>query len=166
MKHRYQNRLIYILATALCSCSLELAASGGQVTVHPLLPTIPERRFLLTDYGAVGDGKAVNTDAFRKAIAACNNAGGGELIIPPGTFLTGPIELTSKMALVLEKGATIRGSENFKDYEATDRNGKTSGIPLIGGKKLTNIAIRGEGTIDGAGAPWWKRFRAERAAGV
>jgi polygalacturonase len=70
------------------------------------------------------------------------------------------------MALVVDKGATIRGSEDFRDYEITDRNGKKSVVPLIGGKKLTNVAIRGEGTIDGAGAPWWKRFRAERAAGV
>ncbi|SRR6266498_140759 len=171
MKHRYQNRLIYILATALCSCSLELAASGGQVTVHPLLPTIPERRFLLTDYGAVGDGKAVNTDAFRKAIAACNNAGGGELIIPPGTFLTGPLELASNMALVLEKGATIRASENFTDFDNPGQDtvfskSRAMALPLIRGANLTNVAIRGEGTIDGAGAVWWQRFRNERAAGA
>src|SRR5207237_7854224 len=122
--------------------------------------------FVMSNVGAIGEGKPSNTEAFRKAITSCRANGGAEVIVPAGTFLTGPIELTSNMALVLEKGATIRGSENFKDYEVTDRNGKTSVIPLIGGKKLTNIAIRGEGTIDGAGALWWKRFRAERAAGV
>ena len=134
--------------------------------INPQLPDIPARRFVITSFGAIGDGKRSNTDAFRRAIASCRENGGGQVLVPAGTFLAGPIELTNNMALVLEKGSTIRASENFKDYEATDRNGKTSVIPLISGRKLTNVAIRGEGTIDGAGAPWWQRFRAERAAGV
>jgi len=142
------------------------APGAGSIKINPQLPVIPSRKFVITSFGAIGDGKQSNTEAFRKTIGACRDHGGGQVVVPAGTFLTGPIELTSKMALVLEKGATIRGSENFKDYEATDRNGKTSVIPLIGGKKLTNVAIRGEGTIDGAGSLWWKRFRAERAAGV
>ena len=142
------------------------AQGAESIKINPQLPVIPSRKFVITSFGAIGDGKQSNTEAFRKTIGACRDHGGGQVVVPAGTFLTGPIELTSKMALVLEKGATIRGSENFKDYEATDRNGKTSVIPLIGGKKLTNVAIRGEGTIDGAGSLWWKRFRAERAAGV
>ena len=134
--------------------------------VNPQLPVIAARKFVITSFGAIGDGKHSNTEAFRKTIGACRDQGGGQVVVPAGTFLTGPIELADNMALVLEKGATIRGSENFKDYEVTDRNGKRSVVPLIGGKRLTNVAIRGEGTIDGAGAPWWQRFRAERAAGV
>jgi polygalacturonase len=146
------------------SRSTLVAASqpSDTITVNPKLPNIPARRFLITDYGAVADGTRSNTDAFRKAFAAAKAAGGGEVVVPSGTFVTGPFELTNKTALVLEKGATIRGSENFADYQAGD--GKV--IPLIAGKKLTDVAIKGEGTIDGAGAPWWKRFRAERAAGV
>jgi polygalacturonase len=145
------------------------------VTVSPILPTIPQRRFALTDYHAIGDGKTLNTDAFRKAVAACRAAGGGNLIVPAGTFITGPFELVDNMALVLEKGATIRGSEDFKDYENTDESGgrdnrfgkaRVPTLPLIRGLNLTNIEIRGEGTIDGAGAIWWQRFRAERAAGA
>jgi polygalacturonase len=126
---------------------------------------------LLTEFGAVGDGKTLNTDAFRQAIAACRKAGGGEVVVPAGTFVTGPVALTDNMALVVEQGATIRGSENFRDYESTggrndDATGKASILPLIGGWHLTNVAIRGAGTIDGAGVPWWQRFRAERAAGA
>jgi polygalacturonase len=130
--------------------------------VNPKLPVIPARRFVITDFGAIGDGKQSNTASFRKAIAACREAGGGQVVVPVGTFVTGPVELASSMALVLEKGAIIRGSEDFSDYETADHKV----LPLIGGKRLTNVAIQGEGTIDGAGAPWWKRFRAERAAGV
>jgi polygalacturonase len=143
----------------------------ASAAVSPHLPAIPQRRFLLPDFGAVGDGKTLNTDAFREAVAACRKAGGGEVVVPAGVFVTGPFELTDRMALVLERGATVRGSQDFKDYEKKgagggDAAGKASILPLIGGKNLSDVAIRGEGTIDGAGAPWWQRFRAERAAGA
>jgi len=132
------------------------------IEINPKLPAIRSAKFVVTDFGAIGDGQHTNTDAFRKAIAHCHKSGGGQLIVPAGTFVTGPIELAESMALVLEKGAVIRGSQNFGDYETADHKI----LPLIGAKRLNNVAIRGEGTIDGAGAPWWQRFRAERAAGV
>src|SRR5215831_10707235 len=144
------------------SVNAQPGSQSDTINVNPKLPVIPTRRFVITDFGAMGDGKQSNTASFRKAITACREAGGGQVVVQAGTFVTGPIELTGNMALVLEKGATIRGSENFSDYEAADHKV----LPLIGGKRLTNVAILGEGTIDGAGAPWWKRFRAERAAGV
>src|SRR4051812_37144662 len=80
---------------------------------EPQAPAIPQRTFTITDFGAVGDGTAMNTEAFRGAIAACAKAGGGRVIVPAGTFLTGPIELGSRMALVLEKGAVIQASARF-----------------------------------------------------
>jgi polygalacturonase len=142
--------------------SEKIIQQAGPIGVNPQLPVIPNKSFAATSFGAVGDGKTMNTQSFRKAIAACRDAGGGQVIVPAGTFLTGPVELSSNMALVLEKGAIIRGSEEFSDYESD----KGKALPLIKGSNLVNVAIRGEGTIDGAGAPWWKRFRAERAAGV
>lgn len=147
-----------------------IAQQTDEVMVNPKPPGIPNRKFVITSVGAVGDGKTLNTEAFRKTIAACRNAGGGEVTVPAGTFATGPIELASNMALVLERGATIRASESFKDYDNPGGKlfdeAKTRVLPLIRGANLTEIEIRGEGTIDGVGAEWWKRFRAERAAGV
>jgi len=170
MKRAFVLIAILLLSAHASALILRIKYASTQQSeptrINPQLPVIPARRFVITSFGAIGDGHHSNTEAFRKAITSCRDNGGGQIVVPAGTFLTGPIELTSNMALVLEKGATIRGSENFKDYEATDRSGKTSVVPLIGGKKLTNVAIRGEGTIDGAGSLWWKRFRAERAAGV
>jgi polygalacturonase len=175
MRHLNYRELMAVVVLLLSGATVGSAAQTSEVTVSPILPTIPQRRFVLTDYNAVGDGKTLNTDAFRKAIAACHAAGGGNVIVPAGAFITGPFELTDNMALVLEKGATIRGSEDFKDYENTDESGgkdnrfskaRVPALPLIRGLNLTNIEIRGEGTIDGAGAIWWQRFRAERAAGA
>jgi polygalacturonase len=165
MKYLSRLGLFKFAALALC-CIPQVAAQTAPAEVRPQLPTIPQRRLLLTDFGAVGDGKAMNTEAFRKAVAACRKAGGCELLVPAGTFVTGPFELTDRMALVLERGATVRGSENFKDYESAGKNSKTTMLPLIGGKNLSDVEIRGEGTIDGAGLAWWRRFRQERAAGV
>src|SRR5688572_28993767 len=54
-------------------------------------PVFPKRDFVVTKYGAVADGKTDCTEAFRKAIAACNKAGGGRVVVPAGVFLTGPI---------------------------------------------------------------------------
>src|ERR1700677_4321178 len=59
---------------------------GDEITAA--LPVIPDTKFLLTDYGAVGDYKAFDTDAFKKAIAAIAQAGGGHLIVPAGTYKT------------------------------------------------------------------------------
>src|SRR5215217_6210256 len=71
---------------------------------EPQAAVIPPRSFRITDFGAKGDGTTMNTDAFRSGIEACSKAGGGRVVVPPGTFLTGPIELASHTALVLEKG--------------------------------------------------------------
>lgn len=162
-----------LMALILWAASAVFAQQSA-VTLNPQLPIIPQRRIAITDFGAVGDGKTLNTDAFRKAIAACRAAGGCEVHVPAGVFVSGPIELTSKMALVLEKGATIRGSEEFSDYDNSEPQDKSNvftkskapSLPLIRAGNLTDVAIRGEGTIDGAGLPWWQRFRAERAAGA
>src|SRR5438270_2680123 len=158
--------LVWLVVLLIWGSVAALAVQTGEVKVNPKLPVIPQRRFVLTDFGGVGDRKTMNTDAFRKAIAACKKAGGGEVVVPAGIFVTGPIELTDKMALLIEKGATIRGSENFKDYESIDSKGKRSAQPLIKGTNLSDVWIRGEGVIDGAGQIWWQRFREERAAGV
>ncbi len=142
--------------------------------VNPQLPVIPDHKFLLTDYGAVGDGKTLNTAAFRKAIDACNQAGGGSVVVTSGTFVTGPFQLVSNMALVLETGATILAPANFSDWSSPVSSNQAAGSdevnaaapPLISGAGLTNIVIQGEGTIDGNGSVWWDRFRQERAAGA
>ena len=166
MIDRNHYGLVWLVVLLIWGSVAALAVQTVEVKVNPKLPVIPQRRFVLTDFGGVGDGKTMNTDAFRKAIAACKKAGGGEVAVPAGIFVTGPIELTDKMALLIEKGATIRGSENFKDYESIDSKGKRSAQPLIKGTNLSDVLIRGEGVIDGAGQIWWQRFREERAAGV
>src|SRR6478736_4850192 len=60
-------------------------------------PKFPSKEFDVTAYGAVGDGKTLNTEAFKKAIEDCNKRGGGKVVVPKGTFLTGAIHLKSNV---------------------------------------------------------------------
>jgi len=131
---------------------------------EPQAAAIPLRTFKITDFGAVGDGAAMNTKAFRAAIEACAKAGGGRVIVPAGTFLTGPFELASRMALVVEKGAVIQATDKFADFGLPDPLPAVQSEidafrkqlrPFISGVKLEDVAIIGEGIIDGAGANWW-----------
>lgn len=132
-------------------------------------PRFPDRQFVVTRFGAVGDGKTDCTRAFAAAIAACHNAGGGKVIVPEGVFLTGPIHLKSGVNLHLVKGATIRFHTDvprylpvvFTRYEGTELMNFS---PFIYAFEQENIAISGEGTLDGqaAAGEWhaWKgKFR-------
>ena len=127
-------------------------------------PKFPDREFGLDSFGAVGDGVKDCTEAFRQAIAACTRSGGGRVVVPPGTFLTGPIHLKSCVDLHLRSGATIRFTTNlaaylpvvFTRYECTELMNFS---PPIYAFEQTNIAVTGEGTLDAQGQFWhaWGR---------
>jgi polygalacturonase len=123
-------------------------------------PTFPDRTFNIRNYGAVADGTTMNTKAFADAVAACTAAGGGKVVVPRGTWLTGPIHLKSNVSLYLEKDAEIRFSTNFDDYLPVVFT-RYEGIecynysPPIYANDCTNIAITGSGKLDGSGHAWW-----------
>jgi polygalacturonase len=124
-------------------------------------PRFANRQFLITKYGAVGDGKTLNTEAFKKAINACNKQGGGKVIVPLGTFLTGAIHLKSNVELHLVDSARILFSRDPKDYPIVFT--RWEGMELMNYSALIyaygqqNIAVTGNGTLDGnADADnWW-----------
>lgn len=118
-------------------------------------PSIPARVFNITNYGAVSDGRTVNTGALQGAIAACQAAGGGTVLVPAGRFLTGPFALTSNLNLHLDEGATLLLSNNPQDYKL--RGGGYENC--ITATDCHDIAITGRGTIDGQGQPWWDKYR-------
>jgi polygalacturonase len=122
------------------------------------VPKFPNKVFNIKQFGAVGDGMTVNTEAFAKAIETCSKAGGGKVVVPAGMWLTGPIHFMSNINLHLEIGAHIQFTKNYNDYpliqsnwEGVDQYRCTS---PINGKNLKNIAITGNGIIDGSGDVW------------
>jgi len=117
-------------------------------------PQIPDHVFTVTDYGAVGDGKTMNTEAIAKTIAACVAAGGGRVSFPAGNFLTGPFVIQSNMDLHVEKGASVVFSDDPTNYKLTNRRFEN----CILAQNCHDILISGEGTIDGQGAYWWHHY--------
>ena len=122
------------------------------------IPEFPATEISLIDYEGIGDGLTLNTVAFKKAIDALSEKGGGKLIVPAGIWLTGPIELKSNIDLHLEKGSVILFSTDFNLYPLV--NTSFEGLDTrrcqspISGKKLVNVAITGEGSINGSGQAW------------
>lgn len=103
------------------------------------------------DYQAVGDAKTINTSFLQKAIDHCSETGGGEVIFPAGTYLTGTLELKDNVTLYLQHASTLLGSTNEKDYP-----GKGRLKALIFGDKAKNIGIKGNGVIDGNGRAFYR----------
>ncbi|MBY7142300.1 glycoside hydrolase family 28 protein [Virgibacillus sp. NKC19-3] len=134
-------------------------------------PTIPDRDFNIEDYGAVGDGETKNTEAFEKTIEAANEAGGGRVIVPEGTYLTGAIHLESNIDLHVQESATIKFSQDPDDYlpvvktrfEGTELYNYS---PLVYAYGKENIAITGAGTLDGnADENHWWPWKGKKEAG-
>lgn len=131
---------------------------------------IPENTVTLTDFGGVGDGVTLNTEAFRKAISALTKKGGGRLVVPQGVWLTGPIQLKDNIDLHITRNAIVLFSPDKSLF--VDKDGKSSRCDAgIKASKRKNIAITGEGIVDGNGVQWrpvkrgkvsdveWKRFK-------
>ncbi|HEU5078625.1 MAG TPA: glycoside hydrolase family 88 protein [Opitutaceae bacterium] len=124
-------------------------------------PKFAERDFKITDYGAKADG-SLATAAIRQAIEACSKAGGGRVVVPEGTFSTGAIHLLSGVNLHLRAGATLKFSANPADFLPIVMT-RFEGIecfnysPLIYAFEQRDIAITGEGTLDGSASEenWW-----------
>ena len=111
------------------------------------------KQFLITAYGAVGDGKTVATKSLQSAIDACNVNNGGVVFIPTGIFITGTLHLKSNVHLYLQSGAILRGSPNLDDYEiyVPDKPFNPVRKGMLFTEDAENITISGEGQIDGNG---------------
>lgn len=125
-------------------------------------PVFPARDFAITEYGATGDGTVNCTQAIARAIDACHAAGGGRVVVPSGTFLTGAIRLKSRVNLHLAAGATLKFSQDpahylpavFTRWEGTELMNYS---PLIYAFEQSDIAVTGQGTLDGQAGKtaWW-----------
>ena len=122
------------------------------------LPDIPANTVCITDFGAVGDGGSLCTEAFAKAMQALAAKGGGRLVVPAGIWLTGPIQFENCTELHLERGALLLFTSDFDAYPnvSTVYEGNTANkkmAPLWAYRKH-DIAITGDGAVDAQGERW------------
>lgn len=125
--------------------------------------------YFISSFGAGRNGRNNDSEAFAKAFAEIEARGGGRLVVGPGTYLTGPWNLPSGLELVLERGALVRFSTDFRLYPPVKT--RWEGVecwahhPLIMADSKKDIHIHGGGTLDGQGKAWWDAYRAIRSSG-
>ncbi len=114
------------------------------------------KEYNIRDHGATGDGATLDSPAIQRAIDACTADGGGTVVVPEGTYLSGTILLKDNVTLHLDRGATLLGAVELDRYEWIDEFTEGLGIRVgrtfVGAVDAENVAIEGLGTIDGRGA--------------
>ena len=150
-----------LAALVLCStiASAQIATTSAKSYANPPKRT---KRYLITDFGAVADGKTVNTKAIQAAIDKCAaTKKGGVVVVPKGTFLSGAIFLKQGVNLLLEKDGVLKGTTNPDDYpqvqtrwEGTEEMWTSA---FVNAFNVTGLTISGEGAVDGSGDEWLQR---------
>ncbi|HBT40341.1 MAG: Exo-poly-alpha-D-galacturonosidase, putative [Thermotoga sp. 50_1627] len=132
-----------------------------QIMTNISEPEIPNREFCVLDFGAIADGESDCTEAFRNAIEAASDAGGGRIIVPKGVYLTGPIHLESNVELHLEDALIKFHADpgRFLPVVLTRFEGMElyNYSPLVYAHAKKNVAITGHGVLDGQASErnWW-----------
>lgn len=150
-----------------------LLLSSRLVACSAAWPTqMPPPVISIAKFGGKGDNRTSNTAGFKAAVAEIKGAGGGTLLVPAGTWLTGPFNLTSNMTLYLTEGASIQGSTDLQEWplmppmksygQGRDHPGPRH-VSLLHGFGLNGLTIGGEnGTVDGGGPFWWSRHNSHQ----
>lgn len=147
MRHTFHWVIIVTLGVIVSACQVSTTQNPPNYNVK--------------DYGAIADTQHLSTESIQSAIDDCAENGGGTVHFPAGNYLTAPLELKSDVTIHLSAGCTIYATQDFHKYpivktrwEGTNCKGF---MPLFYAYKDTNIAITGQGKINGQGSKWWKR---------
>ncbi len=137
-----------------------LIAAGDTLGATAALPAgAATRVFDVRQFGAVGDGQTLTTEALNAAVTACHAAGGGLVYLPPGRYLSGMVELRSRVTLYLDAGATLLGSTKLADYaprSGPPARGDANQRHLIFARDAEDLGLAGPGCLDGQGPAFWE----------
>ena len=120
------------------------------------------KRYNIAAYGAIADGKTLNSKMIQAVIDECAKKGGGTIVVPKGEFLTGSLFLKPGVNLEIQAGGVLKGSVDINDYPKlmTRIEGHFEPWPaaLLNADRADHLRITGSGTLDGSGEPFWKEF--------
>ncbi|WP_242696449.1 glycoside hydrolase family 28 protein [Longitalea luteola] len=153
-----QTLLLAVFTSATIIAQAQTAPYSWANLPRVQVPVFKKDTFNIARFGAKPDGITLNTEAINKTITTCSKQGGGVVYIPQGIWLTGPIELQSNVNLHVSRSALLQFTGDKSQYKLVETNfeGKKTvrNQPPISGRDLENIAITGEGVIDGNGDVW------------
>ena len=140
------------------------------LAIGAAVPASGAKRFVITSFGAVGDGKTSNTPAIQSLIDKVAKEGGGTLVVPAGTFLTGALFFKQGVNLFIEKNGTLKGSVEQNDYpqvktrwEGIEREWTSA---LLNFTDMNRVDVSGDDTVDGSGDLWLQRSGFGRGRGA
>lgn len=168
--------LIFVLGFASCQISekknVNSFPDGTEISTwftdtSKINPDTLGVQLLITDFGAVGDAKTMNTEAIQKTIDEAAAKGGGVVIIPEGTFLTGALFFKPGTHLHVREGAVLLGSDNISNFPIMPSRMEGQSIDyypaVVNAYGVNGFTITGRGTIDGNGLKYWEAFWQRRA---
>lgn len=147
------NRRQMMMLTAMASGIVTTASGATRSSVNPLPFFDP------MNFGAKGDGNALDSRAINAAIDSCSKSGGGLVYLRPGVYRSGTVVLKSNVTLYLEAGCTILGSLDLTDYTempGPPEKGDANQRHLIFARDAENVTLAGPGRIDGQGSKFWE----------
>lgn len=143
--------------------AFEAAGTGTMTTAAPQLS---QKRYVVTDYGVVADSTVLQTAKLQAIIDRAEEDGGGIIVVPKGTFLTGALFFKPGTRLHIEKGGVVKGSSDIADFPLIPSRMEGRSIyyhaAVINAYFVDNFSITGEGTVDGFGRKYWDEFWALR----
>jgi polygalacturonase len=146
------------MSKTIALCVIVIALLMAQV---PSASADPAKRYTVTDYGAVSDGTTVNTKALQALIEKVSADGGGTVVVPAGTFMTGSLFFKKGVSLEVLKDGVLKGTINPVDYPMVQTRFEGIERPftaaLLNFDADDNGSLTGDGTIDGSGDLWMNR---------
>ena len=158
--------LALLLACASAQAANDLWPDGSQISKWFERETVNidklGKQYVITDYGVVQDSTLLQTDKIQAVIDKAANDGGGVIVVPKGTFLSGALFFKQGTHLHLQEGGTIKGIDYIRWYPVKDSRMEGQNLKyfaaLINAEGLDGFTISGKGTINGNGERFWREF--------